>query len=120
MNKKSLATLLADHPDNIWLAVIELEQSKIIGVIDDPIGVDPAALAVSYPLEYRVSYLMEGDYFGFTFIKPAEGLPEILYLNTEGGITVHRGSSQVGKVYLGALRDLGSSTTTCKARFLHS
>lgn len=104
---KALNDVLTTHPTGLFIGVVEFDHTKIVGVVDDPLGVDISALSLSYPLEYQTVHV-DGGQVGFVFLPPTDGLPEQLHLSCDQ-VAIHSGKSHIGEHYLKTLKVLGTT-----------
>ena len=99
---KTIAEVFNADPRNVFLNVVEYENSKVIGVIDDPMGMDLSNTVLSYPLEYKTLETSPTS-LSYIFRLPTDGLPESRHVNCES-VELHLGSSPIGREYLKMLR----------------
>lgn len=105
---RTLAEIMALEPRNtydVFLGVIEYDNRFVVGVIDEPMGIDSREARLSYPVEFM--FRPKVDPSGATlvelgFIEPVLGIPEERL--TDGQIDIHRGNSPIGVGYFGALK----------------
>lgn len=98
------------NPHNLFIGVVEFEDTMIAGVVDDPMGLDLAGIRLGYPLEFTASFAMDDrkvPFSGITFIEPELGL------QNEDTVAPHRiqvfsGDSRFGHTYLKALKEIAS------------
>ncbi len=108
---KTLVEILATEPRDlfgIFIGVIEYDTYSVVGVVDEPMGVDSREARISYPVEFVNRLNNEsGTTVNTLFIMPEYGIPEERL--TDGQLDLYRGNSPIGIGYFGALKKIKDS-----------
>lgn len=106
----ALAQLLqkaSTDPGTFFVGVVDFEESKVIGHIEEPMDVDMNATRLGYPLEALVAS-KDSTTVTVGFIRPEFGIPEEIVISA-GAVSVYRGDSPIGKLYIKGIQNMGSS-----------
>lgn len=103
----SIHEILSKPPGDFFLGVIELDHDVgLVGIIDDPVGVDLPAVRLAFPLEFKAQLIgneQQASRAQIGFILPELGIPVERVIDA-GSVDIHMGNSDVGRLYFGALR----------------
>lgn len=100
---RTLLNILESPPKSFFVGVVELDGSSLIGVIDEPVGIELQLVRLSYPLEFLVRHGKDNMEVVPGFINPELGIPEEIVLEA-GSVSVHAGDAPFAQIYFEALR----------------
>lgn len=100
----SIHEITSKPPSSFFLAVVELEGSSIVGIVDDPVGIDLSAVRLGYPIEFVQRW--DNGKVSQKLIVPECGVPDEMVIDA-GSVSVHMGSSPFGLTYFQNLQELG-------------
>jgi hypothetical protein len=98
---KNLNQILSTPTRELYVGVVEVDNLSIVGVLDDPVGVELNALRLAYPLEVLFKPPVSGV-VTLGFVQPEFGLPDEIVLDA-GAVSVYTGNSPFCMIYLGWL-----------------
>jgi len=103
----SLAALTSKEPADLFVAMVSLEVTTLVGVIEDPIEVEPTSMRLGYPIEFsfNLGKTESSCQCSNAVIIPEFGIPEEVIIASDI-ITIHRGNSVIGQLYLRLLREI--------------
>lgn len=97
----TLNEVLSGSPGQFFLGVVELENTQIIGIIDDPVGIELTAVRLGYPLEFAQKW--EETDVALAILVPEAGVPDELVIDA-GAVAIHSGRSPFGQQYFENLK----------------
>lgn len=106
----SLHEILNKTPSDYFLAVVDMDGSFLIGIIDDPIGISLSELRLQYPLEF-MARSPSPSRTELGYIVPELGVPDETVIDA-GTADLHMGGSPLGLSYFAALKSLVRGPTT--------
>lgn len=105
----AITELFSRVPRDLFVAVVELEATNLVGVIEDPLDLDPNNARLGYPVEYAAKLTKTGTECKCEnrFVIPEFGVPEEKIIASDI-ISIHRGDSVIGMLYLKVLKEMTS------------
>lgn len=100
----SIHEITSKPPSSFFLAVVEMEGSSIVGIVDDPVGIELSAVRLGYPIEFVQRW--DGGKVLQKVVVPECGVPDEMVIDA-GSVSVHMGSSPFGLTYFQNLQELG-------------
>lgn len=98
---------LFNGSSSFYIGVAEFEENKVVGILDDPIGLDPNSVQLGYPVEFLSQVVKDESSgqmsCGIQFIVPSLGIPECTVISTTV-IEVYGPTSTIGRSYLAMLK----------------
>ena len=101
----SMTEVLTKNPSEFFLGVVEYDKTIIVGILDEPMGIELSSVRLAYPLEMIQSWTAQN--VQQLVIVPECGVPEEVVVDADS-VAVHHGGSEFGKMYFGNLRNLSS------------
>lgn len=94
-------------PGDFFLAVVSMEPFSVVGIIDDPVGIQLSEVRLQYPLEFWLppKGVDHNKDVNIGFIVPELGIPDEMIIDA-GSVDIHTGGSTFGLLYFGALKNL--------------
>lgn len=106
----SLAEVLNKKPSELYLGIVELEDRQVIGVVDEPMGLDLPSVHLGFPIDFLevivfVDASKSKTKSEISFILPSKGLRCEKVIETTD-VDIYYGDDPIGKAYLEALGSL--------------
>jgi hypothetical protein len=99
----SMNEVLTKSPSDFFLGVVEYDKTIMVGILDEPLGLELSAVRLAYPLEMIQTWT--GQHIQQLVIVPECGIPEEVIVDADS-VAIHQGGSEFGKTYFGNLRNL--------------
>jgi hypothetical protein len=98
----SLQETMNKPPSDFFLGVVELDKTILVGILDDPIGLDLACVRLAFPIELTDKWSVED--VDQQVVVPERGVPDEIVVS--GDVAIHSGGCPFGLSYFAALSEL--------------
>ena len=102
----TLEQVLNAKPEGLIVGVVEFEDSKMIGILNDPMELDPSITRLAYALEVKVGLPFGPEKkVNIAFIMPELGIPEEFVTNA-GTVSIYANGCAIAGLYSSALKKM--------------